>query len=367
MPDTLSIWIRRMDYDDWSWLSNSELLGDHQELHRDFGEKPNEEIIPIEQRIAYEMRRRGFEHRHVDALAKAASTIVENPIAPSAIEAQAYLSRDIVLHHGSLKIAEDVEQAGLLYLLIEGAGLTGLESAVLRMLNRWLPPGFDLKLLDSTVRDGFVSTRAIHDLVLREAWSPPMTTTWESITFNFRTLAAKAAPAIFDAEKPVSIPFRVAKSAQHVPTGIEWNPDSAYVLGPVLIPGKLDKTTTDPGGTPTGAVGDMASVRAVRGAFEFWTIAKRSFEYQHAVQGGRIYDEDEITPLDNWTSPANMIIEKDDGTHEEFPMGTWFLGSRINEPEAARQALAGELTSWSIYANCLGRYEQLQEEATSSS
>lgn len=362
MANVLAEWIRRMDWDDWAWIGDNELLQDHQALHRDYGDAPIEDVIPIEQRIAYEMRRRGFEHRHTDKLSQEARTLIEKPAEPTVLEARGYLDRYITLRNGSVSLAQDISKTGQFYAIVEGAGLSGLEPALLRLMNRWLPPGFDIKMLEGPVEseDDFVSIYPLYDLRLEPAYAPPVVSTWASITVNFQTLAAKAAPSVFPEGRPVQIPFTVAKSVRGVSSGLAWPPESVYVLGPVLIPGQVDKTQTNPDGTPTGAVGDVATPEAVSGAFEFWTVAKRAFEYQHAVQGGRIYDEDDITPLDNWRAPVPMVIENRAGEQIEYPETTWFLGSRINEPQAAEEALSGELTSWSIFANCLGRFEEVQ-------
>jgi len=70
---TLTQWIMRtasLDY-----CGDQDILQMHQELHNDFGEAPTEGIVGCEQAIVTEMQKRSFEHRHFDALSKAAGTL----------------------------------------------------------------------------------------------------------------------------------------------------------------------------------------------------------------------------------------------------------------------------------------------------
>jgi hypothetical protein len=358
MARTLTQWVKLLsDYDlTWYW-SIEDLVDLHRELHKEYGDDPNEAIIEGEQHLSNILRGYGVEHRYDDALSVKAGTKIDNPASPTVNEIRAYL-KELTLQNGAIQLVKTVDtEDSTLYVKSSDVLPVSMSKTILRMMNRRMPPGIQLKALPLTSKGEFAEVSNVMDLRLMSAWGSPMVTTWASLTVALRVSAAKASPVFKETEDPM-LPFTVVKS--------EIAPQGDYVLGIVLEPDKLDNTKLDPKQVAktgvskdqvqeTGAVGDIYDEVAVREAFEWFCEFGQQFECEHEIYGGELLAKGDIVLFDNYTAPCEMTFGD-----QIVAKGTWLAGARINKPELKQKIIDGELNTWSIFARAMGRFEEIE-------
>jgi len=293
----------------------------------------------------------GLEHRHTDTLSEAAGTVVDSPVDPSVVEVQAYLS-NVVLDSRAIEFVQDSE-GGPISIAMRGGILKGMESQLIKALNRYLPPGVSLKMMSKNANGSFAVATAAYKLELnQELYSEPIITTWGTMVAHLRTSAA-AASSVFKEGKDPEIPFTLIKQAD------EEAEHERIVTGVVLAPEVIDKTDKNPDGSDTGAVGDIYSSEEILKAMYWWMEnANMTFSYHHVALGGQILMGEEAKVLENFQ--VRKAYKEGDQT---IPKGAWVMTVRVNNDELWDAILKGEIKSWSIGAHALGQIEEIEQAA----
>lgn len=333
------------------WWDRETLAREHNMLHAQFGgDASNQAIVEIEQEMSSALRGNGLEHRHADQLAQKAGTIIDEPAPATVDEVQAYLS-SIVLDSRAVELVQDVD-GGPIYMVAKSPFLTGVESSLLKALNRYLPPGLTLKMLGRSAKGTFAKSVAPFELKLGQRYySEPIITTWDVVVAHLRVEAAKASK-VFKEDRNPSIPFTIVKGS------VSEEAEERRVTGVVLIPNVVDKTVANPDGTPTGAEGDIYSDEDVRDAMYWWMEqADQRFVYNHAVHGGLILSKQDVKILECWIARSDYKEGEQD-----IPKGTWMMTTRVNHDGLWTDIVKGNIKSWSIGAEALGAIEEIEAE-----
>jgi hypothetical protein len=344
--DWIALW-----RDNRYWWGREELARYHNELHMQFGSEPNDAIIEVEQEMSMSMRSSGLEHRHSDTLAEAAGTVVDEQVDPSIPEVQAYLA-SMVLDSRAIEFVQDSD-GGPIAVVIRGGILKGMESQLVKAINRQLPPGIEIKMLSKNAKGSFAVATAAYRLELgREFYSEPIITTWDVMVAHLRTSAA-AASSVFKEDQDPSVPFRVIKQAE------EEAEHERIVTGVVLQPEVIDKTDKNPDGSDTGAVGDIYSEEEILKAMYWWMEnADMTFSYEHIALGGQMLMKEEVKVLENFR--VRKSYKEGD---QDIPKGSWVMTVRVNNDALWDAILKGDIKSWSIGAHALGQIEEIEEAA----
>ena len=351
---TLEAWVRRLDEDriryDYDMTTVLEL---HEALHRVFGDVPNEAIIPGEQRLSQYLSQRGFPHRKKDELSRAAGTYIENPPPPDAYEYRYYTNESLVLFSGATILMADAAKLGDVYVHIDETAIPGMASAILKVLNRKLPPELKLKVAPKNWKADFVQIMPLHDLSLTSSYDSVKTQLWETVRAQIRKEASAAASTVWKEDQdPVLHPQVVHKSVSTVD-------DSLFVLGRVMSPGKIDKTQSQ---LNDGRVtkGDITTAEDVEKAAHWWAANSPRFSLGHVMLGGKPMGDEDIKMVENtihrgpdWPLPDGRVISA----------GDWLAGARVFSDEAKEAFLSGKANAWSIGAKMA--YEVMEVEDTS--
>lgn len=349
---TIEEWVRILDEDYIRWMWPDELVPLHTDLHQQFGSAPHDAIIPGEQRLSNRMRSLGFEHRHKDALSDTAGTTVENPAEPTIDELRYYLERNITLMSSAVALVQDTE-GGSFYLRVKDEILgENLAKSLLKMVNRWMPPGVKLKKLPTSPVGEFAKVYPTHSLQLCPDYMPREVTLWSVITTTIRESAAKAT-TVFKRDADPRINVKVIKSDPNAFGAPEdGNDDWLYVLGEVLVPGEPDRTKTNPDGSETGADADIYDDVEVDKACLWFGSNSQRFELMHAAVGGAPLDGTEIQVAKNWTQYGATEING-----RAISPGTWLLGAYVRGGVRA-MVEDGTLNTWSISASAMAAFEE---------
>jgi hypothetical protein len=348
---------------DAGWRCLEDVLQLHQELHRQFGDDPTDEAIEAEQAFVVRMRSNGIEHRHTDALAKKSGTIVDSPVAPTVAEAMMYLSKGITLDGTAVELLQDVN-GGSIYLEFSPSVPSVLVDPLRRALNRGLPPGLSLKPLPKNAPGTFAAVTAAFSLGLTQNWFiTPVITMWEIVSERYRVVASEAS-AVFKADEDPRIPFRVVKSKE-----AQRKLDKGLVTGVVLEPGIIDKTTMNPDGTPTGAIGDTYDAIEIEKAMHWWMeFASHQQTFLHQVHGGKVLKQDQAFGPADVVLIENFIARTDyDEGDQHITKGTWMATELVKNKDLKEAIEAGEVDGWSIGASALGALEDLEDDEPEAS
>jgi hypothetical protein len=319
----------------------------HNELHAQYGAGGHDGVIvEIEQELSRALRSLGIEHRFDDSLAKAAGTIIKNPIEPTFNEVSAYSPKELVLDSRAIEVLQDAD-GGQLYIRFNGgSSLRGMEKKILKAIQSRFPPGVEVKMLSGRAGGTFASSLSLYRLALvRSYWSEPIITTWDRALESLRKSASTASDVFKDG---ISLPFHVIKDTEQE--------EERLVTGMHLEPGVIDTTKQNADGTPTGAVGDSYTDETIKKAMYWWMEnANHRFSYYHTVKGGLFLTDSDVRLLENWQARQTEKIGE-----QEFKPGTWLSTVRIINDSLWDDIKAGRIQSWSIGAMAMAAFEEIE-------
>jgi hypothetical protein len=299
----------------------------------------NPVAVEQERAVVAEMRRRGFQPRFVDDLAKAAGTEPEGELPPPTVEeVLAYTRKSSVgVLPNAVSIAKPLD-GDTLHLSITSPALRSAASSILKAVERQLPPGIKLGLDENLKDDGFVQARALYALQLVPAAEQrSIITTARAIVTGFREEAASVCK-VFKAGEDPRVPFRVMKRAQA----------EQIVTGVVLEPNTPDGTRTDESDA------DIYSDAVIQKAMYFWVENKGApFSYHHVDHGGKRLSPEDVILLENWQARSDYI----EGDQQVFK-GSWMMTTRVRHPQLWSDIDAGRINSWSIGMRGLAGFEE---------
>jgi DNA gyrase inhibitor GyrI len=350
MGRSIEAWVMTLSQDnlDWCYFDTRELIGLHNELHAQFGDSPNDAIIPGEQRLSERLRGWGIEHRYDDALSKAAGTYQEDPMDPTLEEFRAYLEKEITLISGAVSLVQTAGGEGPIYLKFEdGVFNDSTTKSIMKMLNKWLPSSMQLKKLPSaSQKDEFATVAPIYALELDPRYGRREVTLWANLTKKMRDSAADASK-VFKRDENPKVQINVVKQESSDITINGFN-DWLFVLGEVLIPEEPDRTKTE------DSDADVYDEVEVRKACHWFAANSQEFEYMHENCGGYPLDSTEIVMVENtWVREATTIEKS------EVKAATWLMGAYVRGQVRA-DVEAGKLNSWSISADAMASFEEAQ-------
>jgi hypothetical protein len=353
MARSIESWVRVLDEDNIRWSFYDYLIPLHNELHEQYGDDPNDAIVPGEQRLAAALRSYGIEHRHKDALAEAAGTVIENPAPATLDEVRIYMERSITLLSRGLSVVQDAE-GGPIYLKVGDSVLSdGLSKSVLKMVNKWMPPGVKLKAMPKVTKGEFAKVVPTHALQLVPAYAPREVEVWTALTTTIRESAA-AATSVFKRDQDPTANMDIVQVNKNSTT-IDGHDDWHYVLGEVLVPDEPDRTVANPDGTETGAAADVYDKVEVEKACHWFARNSQVFEFMHAAVGGHVLDRNEIQMAENFVQRGDWVVSD----KRTVKSGTWMLGAYVRG--SVREAVeGGELNGWSVSCSAMAQFEEAQ-------
>jgi hypothetical protein len=330
------------------YYTRSEIIYLHNRIHLEYGDATpiSQEVIEAEQLLSSHLRYYGIEHRHQDKLAKKAATYREKLLPFTLQELWAYTEQAIILESAAVQFVTK-EKNGRIYVIFKG--VDGREDAILRAVNRNLPPGVSkLTRLNGTAKADFLYLHPAYQLVLQEADRYGETvTTWEALNLTIQKAAAEAS-VIFKSD--VSIPFNVVKGSLT---------EERIVTSVVLEPETPDNTKTEE------SQGDIYSEEVIQKGMYWWMEnAGQSFSYQHTMPEtrdpspwapGRPLTSKDIKLLENWQTRVPQTI----GT-QNIQKGTWMTTARILNDDLWREIKEGRITAWSVGMEAMGKVETYQ-------
>lgn len=338
--DETGRWPNKDETTDWvmvlrdaRWMGIEEMISLHSKLHVLFGDDPSDAVLEGERELSASLRMYGIEHRHKDALAVAAGTLVENQIAPTLEEISWYL-RHMTVHSDVIKLRQGVEDSDQIYVDVAAGALPdGMPKIVLKSLNKMMPPGVALKPVPKKPKEDFARELGAYDLALNPTMRIVMVVPWKE-------LIATAPESVFKEDKLMITVKKLIKTEEIVLK--EGEAPERYMLGPVLIPEDEDSQ------------GEIYSRVEVRKACHWWAENSGTFSHRHVLQGGRELMDGEIVMLENYLMPVdceiNGIAVKED---------TWMLGAVARDDEIWARATAGTLGAWSIGAEVTSWMEEV--------
>lgn len=339
--DDITGWVRLLD--EARWMNIEDLMHLHLQLHKLFGDSPNDALLEGERRISSELRSYGIEHRYTDALSTAAGTLVTDLAPPTLEELHCYL-RDMPVHSGIVKLMQGVDKPEPVYVIIDETMLpAGTGKVILKQINKMMPPGIVVKPMPKAPKEDFARQMSAFNLEL--ACNPRgrrniAVVPWKQIVDSAPAMVLKSDEG---GAKRIEIKVKVAKSEQlRDEDGREYR----YVLGPVLVPEEED------------AQGEIYSKEEVIKACHWWAQHSRVMSHRHVLQGGRTVSDEDIVPVENYTMPMDAPVN---GVH--IKDGTWMLGAKIYDAQAINDVDAGQFRSWSIGAEVWSWEEEVPEAA----
>jgi len=346
-------------YEDAKYMGARELINFHRQLHDQFGETNYEAVLDIEQEAAAELRQMGIEHRYADALSDAAGTTEESPKDPTLDELRYYLDQ-VSMDSGAVRFVRDAA-GGPIYVDVRSPLLKGMESSILKALNRVMPPGVTLKSVSKGMKGDFAETLNIYDLVLhpeRAYYSSVQVTVWEAVTARLRTSAA-AASSVFKENVDPTVPFKMAsvwleKAAEDAEEGETADNAPVTVTGVVLEPEIIDGTVSkDDQGVSEG---DIYSSIEIYKAMTWWMEnGSSAFSNLHILKGGSALSGTEVVLHECW-----QTRQKEMHGSQEVPEGTWMMTTKVNDPDLAADIRAGKINSWSVGIKAMAAKECVQ-------
>lgn len=318
----------------------AELLITHQMLHEEFGEiaAPPESILDAERELSMMMRRQGIEHRHSDALAKVAGTVISAPRPPTLEEVSSYMGC-IGLDPYAVFLARGLDD-GKIFIYFQSPLLKQLGGRLLKAINRNMPPGVVIEEISKQGDNGFAETRVAYQLKLLRAqgMDDPQISTWEHLTRGLRQ-SASAVSAVFKRDSDPLINFRVLKSdspqeMQHI------------VTGAILEPGVPDGTRT-----PESDADIYSEEEITQGMYWWMENANHSFTHYHLDNGGKKLSDKDVVLLENWQTRQVETIGE-----QVVPKGTWMATARIKNDDLWKDILTGKIKSWSIGAEAMAAF-----------
>ena len=339
--DDLAGWVRLLD--EAGWMCIEEILRLHIQLHKLFGDDPNDAILEGERKISNELRSYGIEHRYTDALAEVAGTKVTNP-ASATLEELYYYLMDLPVHSGIVKLLQGVDKPEPVYATIDETILpTGMGKIILKQMNKVMPPGVVIKPTPKTPKEDFAREVRAFNLILsrnhrgrRDVAVVP----WKQIVDSAPATVLKSDE---NGKKHIEIKIKVAKSEQlRDEDGREYR----YVLGPVLVPEEEDTQ------------GEIYSKEEVLKACHWWAQHSGAMAHRHVLQGGRTLSNDDIVNVENYTMPLDGEVN---GVH--IKDGTWMLGAKVYDTRAIQDIDVGQFQTWSIGAEAWSWEEDVPEAA----
>jgi len=220
------------------------------------------------------------------------------------------------------------------------AGEQTIEQIILKMVNRRLPPGVNIKGVTTKAGKGFAVVSPLFDLVLSSenyAFSgEPLVATWESIS---GAQEAEEAIAVAKALLGAGFTSTVLKTADATER------EERYVKSVVAEPNLVDKTTTDAKGRPTGAIGDMLTMEDIRLAAHWWMEHSQLDTFTHLQHGGVPLTKGDVGLLENYLTDGPVKIGS-----RNVPAGSWVQAYRIYNDVLWADIKEGRINGWSIGA-----------------
>uniref|UniRef100_A0A6M3XVC7 Putative peptidase n=1 Tax=viral metagenome TaxID=1070528 RepID=A0A6M3XVC7_9ZZZZ len=346
------------NYDDARYMGVSEIISSHRALHDSFGVQGFEAVLDIEQEYSKLLRGLGIEHRYDDALSKAAGTYIESPREPTLIEVKYYL-QEIGLDAGAVDLVRDVG-GGSVFINVKSKLLAGLESSIVKAMNRYMPPGLQLKHVTRGMKEGFVEKLPAYGLKLESTHfdTGVQVTLWDSVTARLRASAASAS-SVFKATMDPIVPFKmlIQKAIEADSEEVDGGP--VTVTGVVLEPEIVDGTVSKDSTTGEICEGDIYSVEEIRKGMCWWMEnASASFSYLHMEKGGYPLTGTEVVLHECWQTRVDQTI----GT-QSIKAGTWMMTTKVRDLKLCKDIREGRINSWSVGMRAMGGIERVQEAA----
>ena len=325
--DKLEDWLLMMR-EILSYSDIDEVVEAHEALHEVFGAEPNELLYSIERKCSDRLSSWGLPHRHKDALSDAAGTTIKEVQQPTVEEASFYL-RQLTLHSGVVQLVQDIESPTSVHVSLDTTVMPkGLQSVILKQMQKQLPPGLKLKVLPKSAPSDFSKVLPVYDLVLQKVWAQPAVVPWS-------TLIASAPESVLKSGKP-NISVRVINHRTKVAKSADGTCDH-YVLGPVLFPERED------------AQGHIYSHEQVQLGCHWWAEhSNKDFSISHVLQGGKPVAQGDIVLLENYIMPVDCDING-----EHIPAGTWMVGAGIRNEQVWKEFQEKGLQCWSMAADVM--------------
>lgn len=344
LHDDMRRWPKKEETTDWvlmlreaRWMGIDEMISMHNALHKTFGDDPSDAVLEGERELSGALRSYGIEHRHKDALAEAAGTVVSNVSEPTLEEIGWYLQR-MTVHSDAIKLRQGVEGSDQVYVDIAANSLPdGMPKLVLKSLNKMMPPGVVLKPAPKKPKEDFAREMGAYDLMLYPTLRAVMVVPWKE-------LVASAPESVFKEDRLMITVKEIIKCEEVVLK--EGEEPERYMLGPVLVPEEEDTQ------------GEVYSKVEVRKACHWWAEHSGQFAHRHVLQGGEPLYNGEIVMLENYIMPVDCEING-----KAIKEGTWMLGGGARRDDIWAKAVAGKLGSWSIGADALSWMEEVEEAA----
>lgn len=257
--------------------------------------------------------------------------------------------QDLTVQGGAVSLIQPYEGEGQIYLRVDAEELQGKTDLLLRILNRRLPAGKNLRKITERATDDLALSAPVYDLVLRLRESlVPVVTTWASVGPQ-----TPEPPKLFKNDES-SATF----SARIITIKDDPGEDQHYIRAVILEPGVVDLTQKNPDGTPTGAAGDIIATKEdVRDAMHYWMEHSGVITLSHVVHGGRPMGPEDICLLESFQMPA-------DGELDGQPVreGAWVQAHRVRNQAIWKAFKSGELKSWSIGAGMHWEFVEVDPE-----
>ena len=327
----LANWVAALE--EVRFLTPWELLELHTALHAQYGAEPEGALITGEQEASRMLRHLGIEHRYKDELSIAAGTLVESPVQPTLEEVGLYL-KTMTAQSNMVQLISGVAKDGAIFLRVDNSVIpVSLNKAILKSVNRMMPPGVRLRVLPGTAQDEFARVVPAYDLQLVAAHGRVEIQPWK----NLLATAPESILKSMDAKGNIQLDAQIVGHEENIIINKMIEDDDGetehFVLAAVLVPESED------------AHGEIYSKTEVRKACHWWAENSGAFSHRHVMQGGRACKPNEVVLLENWCQRGDTEIGG-----ELIKDGTWMLGSGVRNAEIWRDIVDKKINAYSIGA-----------------
>lgn len=337
--DELASWVRLLD--ESRWMDIHEMIHLHKMLHATFGTAPNDAVLEGERKLSAQLRSFGIEHRHKDALSEAAGTAVTD-LAPPTLEEVRWFLHDIVVHSGIVRLSQGVDTPTPIFAIIDETMLPeGSAKTVLKQINKMMPPGVTIKAMPKKPREEFLREMRVYDLELASVRRlDVMVVPWKQVV-------AEAPKLLLKSDEAGNQRFEITANIAHKRvTTLKSGEEKRYVLGPVLLP-EVEDTQNE-----------IYSAEEVEKACHWWARNSRILSQKHMLQGGKKCEDHEMEMVENYCLPVDCEIGG-----VELKKGTWMMGAIVDSDTIWRDMQAGRINCWSMGAEVLAGWEEVQTAA----
>lgn len=260
--------------------------------------------------------------------------------------------QDLIVHGGAVSLVQAPDGQGHIHLHVVAPELKGRADMLLRLLNRRLPEGQNVRHLTPRAKDALAASMPVYDLVLkRRGASVPSITPWSSL------IASAPAEEAIEAEPVLPVVFKNDAELNARIITLKDIGDEHYVRAVILEPNTVDLTSKNPDGSPTGAVGDLYLGEDIRFAMHYWMENSGVITLMHEAHGGTTLGPADIVLLENFQMPMDGEL---DGV--SVKKDSWIQAHRVRNPQLWVDFKSGKIKSWSIGASMRWHLEEVNVE-----